>query len=195
MALPIISSVYRCTLNWVPSSGRPSHNIIHFSNAGNEAAVAADIDTALGTLAADSHLGWPLPSAWKLTTVDVLALDGTSTTQTFTLTNDQQGGAGGSAMYQVSGLVGLQTAVRGSRGRGRVYLGPAAEDAQANGILDATGKGVCQTAWTQFLSASTTAGNLMVVASYEHATAELVTTATVRNYMATQRRRARWLQA
>lgn len=194
MALPVISNIFRVTFNHVPASGHPSHNVMHFSSAGNEAGLAADIDAALGTLAADSHLFWPMSSSWKCTTIDVLALDGTGTTQTFTLTNDQQGGASGAAVYQAAGIVSLHTALRGSRGRGRVYIGPAAEDAQADGILNSTGKALCQTAWNTFKLEVGLNGSPLYVASYAHSTAQIVETCTVQNYIATQRRRAKFLQ-
>lgn len=194
MPLPIISSVMRVTFNQVPASGHATHNVLHFTTSGNEAALAADIDTALGTLAADSHLFWCLPSAWKCTTIDILPLDGSSTTTPFILSNDQQGGASGAAIYQASGVVSHYTAQRGSRGRGRSFLGPVAEDAQANGVLDATGKGLMQTAWGAFRAAVAGAGSDLVVASYQHADANLVTSETVQGYIATQRRRAKFLQ-
>lgn len=195
MPLPVIANVFRVTFNHDAGASGQSHNVVHFSAPGqDEAGLGGAINTALGSLAADSHLFWPLPSAWKMTNVDILALDGTSPTVNVIVSNDQQGGSSGSPVYQAAGVVSLRSVQRGPRGRGRVFIGPAAEDAMAAGVITPAGVTVWQAAWDDFRDAMATASMPLVVASYEHADSHEVEGTRCNTYVGTQRRRAKFLQ-
>jgi len=188
--LPVIDECFRVTLRWGGGLNPDVHNVFHVSSP---TATPADVATALDGAWHNGQFGI-VSNNYSVQTYLILPLDGSSTTTPFILSNDQQGGASGAAIYQASGVVSHYTAQRGSRGRGRSFLGPVAEDAQANGVLDATGKGLMQTAWGAFRAAVAGAGSDLVVASYQHADANLVTSETVQGYIATQRRRAKFLQ-
>jgi hypothetical protein len=99
------------------------------------------------------------------------------------------GGRGGEYIPQAASIVKLRTAKRGRSYRGRIFLPFLPEGGQNNGTLNAGDVAQAQTAWDDFVV--DIAGNdcSLVVASYKHQTAEVVTTVLVEGEAATQRRR------
>ena len=109
--------------------------------------------------------------------VDVLKLDGVSAAQNFSVT--AQGSlVAGDSIPQSAGVLSFRTTQRGSRGRGRIFLGPIAEDNQAQGIVNNTIRNTVLADWQAFQAALIAASPAcdLVVASYVHADAHLVTT-------------------
>jgi hypothetical protein len=103
---------------------------------------------------------------WAFSTVDILPLDGTSATNTRPVT-----AAGsltsGDWIFGTAAVLTIKTPQRGSRGRGRVYLGPLAESKLTNGLL--VDPSTCVGAWSAFLSDMQSDGFNLGVASYVHA--------------------------
>jgi len=94
-------------------------------------------------------------------------------------------------MPSVAALVSLRTTIRGPRGRGRQYVGPIVEQAQENGVMEGTTRANLQTAWLSFANDLQELDPAMAlcVASYVHAEAVNVSTITVDQLTASQRRR------
>jgi len=101
------------------------------------------------------------------------------------------GGGTGETIVQGCALVSLHTAQRGSRGRGRVYLGPITEGKQADGTLVAASQIQTLDAWAAWQEnmLSATPSIELGVASYTHADFHPVTSIRVDSIIATQRRR------
>jgi len=195
MPLPTIADVFRVTLNWEVSSGPAPANVLHVRGAGDPNDVGVAFDFALATIADASHLYNCTAAVFAAPTIDILPLDGSSGTTTYTLDEAIEGGSGGSVIWQAAGVVTLQTGLSGPSHRGRQYVGPIGEDANLAGTLPSDSRGVMVTAWNLFLANMAVADMPLVVASYAHASAANVTAVRVNEYIGTQRRRARFLQS
>lgn len=195
-ALPTITDVYRVAFNWTTAGAPPAVNVMHFRTTGTVAQLGTALDTILNTAGMDQNCFWPVAPAYSVHTLDILPLDGSSATSTKTLASDFLGGTSGSPMPQVAGVVTLQTGLRGPQNRGRIFLGPAGEDAQAAGVLTPAGRTAMIGGWAAFLAALAAASPQIElgVASYAHSTFHEVSSIRVNSYMGTQRRRARYLQ-
>jgi hypothetical protein len=132
-----------------------------------------------------------MSQAYDCLLAQILKLDGTSATVPFTIpTGTFKGTASGSdQIAQCCSVVSHHTAQRGPRGRGRTYVGPLVESAQANGVLNSTVQGQQATAWSNFVAGMASDSAPMVVASYVHADANEVTSLHVDTICGTQRRR------
>jgi hypothetical protein len=190
MPLPVITNTFRVALNWadVGSSGQHAVNVIHFSTAtGTVAQLGAALDLHLLP-----NMFYGTSSSWVLGSADILPLDGVSagTHYTFTL-GPHTGGTAGAWVPAVSALVSFHTPTRGPAGRGRVYCPAIVEGIINDGLYDPSAITPQTTAWNTFQGAmhSSTGGWDLVVASYAHANAELVTNIQTRSVLATQRRR------
>ena len=85
--------------------------------------------------------------------------------------------------------MGLHTAKRGRSYRGRIYLPFITESSLSDGSLTGTIASDLQEIWEDFMEGLVTLGVPLVVASYKHATAELVTGTSCLAAVGTQRRR------
>lgn len=188
MPLPIISQTYRCTLNLGSAYGCSPVNVLHVrSTLGTAEAVAE----ALYASEVEGLLA-PVPEVFEPTSWEVIELDGSSASyvrtrgvgsRTLCLGEDTE------PIMEAAAIVSLKTAVRGPRGRGRVFVGPLGEGAQNAGKLIGTfltdGAGI----WSDFAEALVGEDCALAVASYKHSTSATVTSTQVRNYIGTQRRR------
>ena len=192
-ALPVIADTFRVTLNWGTFRSVTPRNVMNIlSSTGNEADIGSAIDQAIAALASPSHLFHALPDGFVCSNVDILPLDGTTASLNYVLDTNLTGGAGSGDMSPASSaLVHFGTGVRGPRGRGRVYAGPIAESRMSDGVLDSTSRTLMAAAWFTFRTELNTATPPceLVVASYVHADQNEVTSSSVRNLVATQRRR------
>lgn len=190
-------AIYRVVLNVLNGAQPTTHNVFHVAAGGSATDVGEAVDSALDAVADPSHLLWPVPSTSDLETVSIYEFDTDGEALEYTLDVPQTGGAGGNPIWSSASVVTLRTAARGPSARGRLFLGPCAEDANDSGILDPTGQALCQTAWDAFRTGMAAADAPIHVVS--RATlipvSRPVTTCLVRNYIATQRRRAKFLQA
>lgn len=184
-ALPVITDTFRVTLDWSPAGGVQPANVLHFFSAGlNEGGISAALEAHLDPRVVDC-----VSNNFDILGVTVLALDGTSASQTFAWSTVITGGSTGEFSPASCGLVKFQTAQRGPRGRGRMFCGPVAESAMADGLLGtATGSDMFD-GWAASLPALATADCALVVASYAHHDQNAVTAVTVERVLGTQKRR------
>lgn len=180
--LPTIADTYRVTLNWNAAHGVEPRNVLHFRKASSD---EADLAAAL-----EDHFGdamWePVQQDWAFTTVDILKLDGTSATQVFPV--PAQGSlTSGDGIVEAACIISLRTAQRGSRGRGRIFLGPLAESKQSQGIY--TGGTTVGAVWAAFADNMFLDSWELVVASYVHADAHRVSSIHNDSVIGLQKRR------
>lgn len=183
-ALPVISGVWRCTLNWESNDAGSTHNVLHFLGPTSSfASFAQDLSDGFD-VAALAHLA----SIFILNSVDILPLDGVTPQQHSVTTLGKVGGASGDPITTACSLIDLSTDQRGPRGRGRVFLGPIGESVQDSGALNNPGD-VSQ-GWMDSI-ANWAGGNVgqLVVASYVHADSHDVVLASCRSRYGSQRRR------
>lgn len=194
MALPVITNVFRCALDWAHSDGSHAVNVIHLKSAGaTPTTVFTDLDASVS-----ANMWKCMQAGASVISVAITPLDGTSATEDFATGAPAKwtGSASGSEYIPaVAGLVKLTTARRGRSYRGRVFLPYTGEDAQSAGRLVAGAYGPMQTAWNAFLAAITGAGTDFVVASYLHSTAEFVTNIFVEHECGTMRSRQERVRA
>jgi hypothetical protein len=129
-------------------------------------------------------------SGFRITSATALHLDGTSAGLDGSF-GDTGGEQSGDIIPAACAIVKVRTAQRGPRGRGRVYLGPIGESAQANGILTSAIAGRMTTAWNTWASAilADAATLEFGIASYKHADFHPFDTIAVEGPLGTQRRR------
>lgn len=190
--LPIIANCYQVKLIWQDAAlQRQATNVFHIhdaTGAGHEAAIMAfldaDVDVGMWTVCA---------TAGSVIRVDITYLGTASATVSFIpATPAHWTGSGGSdPIPQGCAVVTLQTATRGKSHRGRLFLPWVAELNQTAGTLDAGSVTAMQTAWAEFLVDMAANSMPLSVASAKLSTQTDVTTALVRPYLKTQRRRAR----
>lgn len=183
--LPIITNVYRCTLNWQAGT-QEAANVLHFGpTSASESQIATALDAhvtaaMMETISSNAHA----------VTVDITRLDGVSPTVQAALANWD---GGGGTEYIPGGpvVLSLQTAVRGKSHRGRTFLPFTAETKQNNGQLAVTSLPTFEAAWNTFITAmqAHSPGIPWCVASYKLATSDIVTHVTVRDTLATMKRR------
>jgi hypothetical protein len=185
MALPVIANVSRVTLEWSASGGIHPANVWHFfAPTGDEQDLSNLIEANFNGDMIDC-----VSSNFAVEGVTVLRLDGTSASQSFVFATAVPGQGGGDYAPALCGLVKLQTPQRGPRGRGRMYVGPCAESANNEGLLDAGSSSAMASGWATFLPAMASATAPLVIASYQHADNHQVTAVTVESILATQKRR------
>lgn len=184
--LPVIADTFRCTIDWSLTSGIIAHNVLHFHAPGkSEAQVFAAFETNW-----HANMFEALPITTAITQFDVLKLDGTSATQSFapTLANEH-GSSSGTIIPEACAVVSLHTAVRGSRGRGRVFVGPITEVVQDNGLIVSPYVSEMNTAWGLFVAGMSVSACPLVIASYVHSDQNLVLSLHTDPGIGTQRRR------
>jgi len=189
MPLPVISNVFRTTLDWTNPDGAPAdvHNVLHFiGDTGDVTDLCNLINTHMTTYAGNMLLA--LSSAYSLTSVTVLPLDGSSGGTTVSVSGPT-GAAGDDYIAQGCNVISLYTGARGPQGRGRIYLGPVGEDVQDHGHVAVTAINVT-TAWKAFADDMASDGAQLAVASYVHAVARPVADFAMHSPLFTQRRRA-----
>lgn len=187
MALPVITDVFRCTMNF-SGGGATSHNVFHVlsSAPSNETDVAEALDAA-----AAADMFKPMSSSWSLDSWTVLALDGASAGITISASTGNNGGSTGGTILSSAAILSLQTTTRGPKGRGRLFMGPIGEGANEGGYLDLPTRNDWVSEWAAFagrLDAGTPSLTL-VVASYVHSEAYVVSNLVGRLKLGTQRRR------
>jgi len=188
--LPAIAGVFRVTIDWSVSNGVTPRNVFHVrSPTATVAQIATGLESAF---VAGIGQFETVSSLFQFNSVSILPLDGTSATTIHTLATTHTGGAGsGEFIPAMAGVLSLRTAQRGSRGRGRMYLGPSPEAIQTNGQLDNTRVGDSVAGWVAFENhlVAESPSIEMVVASYVHADAHSVTSISMRQIAGTIRHR------
>lgn len=126
-----------------------------------------------------------------LNSISVLPLDGTSAAETASGGAYTSGSGSGDRSPATSIVVSHHTLTRGPRGRGRTYIGPIVESVMQDGLVPIGNQAEIVLAWEDFQTALQALGNPIdfVVASYKHATADVVTSERCDAVLGTQRRR------
>jgi hypothetical protein len=184
--LPTIPDTYRVTFNHF-GTGFNTYNIIHWrSTTGTASQLAAAINTAAtaNNIFAFMHSNWTTPS------VLIYKLDGTSAGQAFSVSG-LNGTGTGDYVPAAAIIVSFHTAQRGSRGRGRTFIGPVAESVMQNGKILTADATAIATKWNDFMTAMASVPTpfVNVVASYKWADKHDVTSLRVDIPLGTQRRR------
>lgn len=197
--LPVIPNTFRVSLIW--NLTNPVHvpvNVIHIRATSTGVTPGGVMSGLEGSVTANMWASvW---SAVGINTVNIIPLDGTSATSTFTTSGGAKwsGAVAGEGTPQVAALIKLGTGLRGRNHRGRVYLPYTAEGANGGGILIAPYQANLQTGWSTFQTNLNALGPVPLelgVASYmrDHggtgASFQKATAITAELYTATQRRR------
>lgn len=197
--LPIIPNTYRCSLIWNASGfGKSAVNVIHIK-ANASTTTATDAYNAIKNNLSAAMWTFQILSA-GIVQVNIIPLDGTSATSTFTTPGGGvwQGQSSGAFVPQVAAIIKLQTGQRGRNKRGRVYLPWVAESQVSAGTLTAGTVNTVQAAWVAFnnglVGMSPVQWDLGVAAydrKHDGAAAQFtgVTNITCESLSATQRRR------
>jgi hypothetical protein len=119
--LPVITDMFRCTFNWYGAQEN-YHNVLYIQCASG---LASDVGPAVAASLHSAQFG-PISQTFSLNDMDVLPLDGSSSTTRYSFSSPMTGGSGSTAWDPaLSAILTLQTGVRGSANRGRLYLGPS----------------------------------------------------------------------
>ena len=130
----------------------------------------------------------------KITTIEVMKLDGVSPIASLTTTGTKWNGlAAGEFTPQVAALVRHSTAVRGKKGIGMSYIPFTGEGVISAGSLAVGTRDAMQTAWDNFGGAASAAGITPILVSWPpadlNASGRDIIKFTVQTVLATQRRR------
>lgn len=188
--LPIIANAVRVGINWSSSAGVRPVNVFHLiTDSHDEVAIGAALDAAFSGAS-------PNPFAIVMANFSVESwaitlLSSASATQIVSCTESIHGDGGGNLIPQVAGVLSLRTSERGSRGRGRLYLGPVGEADQDAGLMPSGMPAATVTAWNDVADAlADDPLNISFgVASYVHEEIAGVQTFSMRRQFGTQRRR------
>lgn len=182
--LPTIADTFRCAFNHFAANGS-AVSILHIRKATATASqIAADIQTASTghNIFDEMHTGWTTPS------VSITPLDGHTAALDFAVTGLDGSGAGDELpAYAI--VISLKTTQRGSRGRGRCFIGPIGETVTQGGKILTADATTIAGIWNGWANALVTAGSQLVVASYLHADAHNVSSLRCDIPLGVQRRR------
>ena len=195
MALPVITNVYRITLNQTLDAKIPIANVFHVRGASTNALTVMDRFSAIWT--GSSALPGIQSTLLTYDTIDVIKLDGGSATVVDTVANrthtNLHGTLSGAVTPANACLVQTwQTQLGGRSHRGRSYYSAVAASLLASdGTTWGTNAGLASTTTTfaAAMIAETTAWDEFVVASYKNSSAEPITHWRLNSYLGTQRGR------
>jgi hypothetical protein len=183
----VIAEVFEVVFLWNRYQGVAPRNVIHVhqTGGGTPDELATTLESAL-----NDNMFSPMNSSQTFTQVQITPLDGTTAASIHTVTA-RHGAATGDVIPAAAGLLSLRTAQRGSRGRGRAYVGPVCEDSSGQGLLVAGNQSTMQTGWEAFTSSliAGTPSCHLVVASKKHSDYSDLVSISAESALATQRRR------
>lgn len=185
--LPVITNVYRTALLWGNAAGGNPVNVLHFRGSPGS---AAGLYTALDANVTSGMWAFTTTNL-AINTVAITPLDGTTAT-VLNATGGPAKWAGstvGDSVPAAAPVLSFRTAKRGPSYRGRIYLPGLVENGQTDGVLQGATKALLLAAWVTFRTAIAAAGYPLVVASYVHSTAELVTSQDMNSRYGIVRRR------
>lgn len=150
--LPVIANTFRMVLKY-NCSGQTAVNVFHIqANTSGQHATDA-LAAVVGAWPASNMLCHTV-TACTIGEIDCTPLDGVSATQSQTVSGSKWTGVQtGDAIIAVATMLKLQTAKRGPKYRGRVFLPFTSETAQTNGFLDPTLTTNLTNAWVGFQTA------------------------------------------
>lgn len=163
--LPTIADVFRVTLDWAAGGGATAHNVMHFSAPSK---TAQDVFDTLDANVTASMWDSVYTSA-SVTGVDVLPLDGSSSTSHFAVTPAAKWTGNGGGDYSSrapAAIIKLATGLRGPSNRGRVFLPFTSEQDTSGGLLSDSLVTAITGGWVAFANAMEVDGVALGVASY-----------------------------
>lgn len=187
--LPVIANTYRVALNYQTADGISPVNIFHVGSMGD----VTEVGDALNASMVDNMLA-PVSRRYEPTSWTVTKLDGSSAGVIVPKSSGiQMCGFAEAAEVVIEGayVCSFRSLQKGPQGRNRVFVGPIAEGATFNGLVDPSTRDEMIDSWLTFqaaLQANTPFVEQLVV-SYVHAHSyEIVSTSAMSN-IGTQRRR------
>jgi hypothetical protein len=188
--LPTITNVFRCAIEWNGSPIRPV-TVFHV-----ESVTTQDVSLIASTLGSTYPAAGGKPfqmmhGNYSASSVLITPLDGHTAGVVAPLGITINGASSGDQILNDAVVVAFQTAQRGPRGRGRVFIGPIAETSQTSGVVDAPNAAATLTGWVTWHAALRTATHPcpMVVASYTHADYHAITGVRVNSKVGSMKRR------
>lgn len=198
MALPVINGVFRISLPWQDLTSVVGVRPVNVFHVHSTTGTASNVGTLVaGQLVAHGSAMYDtLYTALTLTNIEVLPLDGVSAKSDVAVGTPFGGGGSGGVLPQVATVVSLHTTQRGSRGRGRQYVGPMGETQVTNGLVASGSLSTMLAAWSAFATALKAGSPVteLVIASYKHASFQEVTNFRIDSVCGTQRRRQNQLR-
>lgn len=190
MALPVIPNVFRVTWNFASYQGVTPRCVQHFLTA---TADGADLGVAIWEACEDSMFFF-MHQNFEPQSLSIIRLDGTSATVEVPRSSHSDAemcATTGEIIPAAAAVISWRSLVRGPKGRGRTYVGPVSESAIQNGKLIGDGITLLPLAWTTFMDNLTanTPNIELTIASYRHEESYLVSSFSMSNTLATQRRR------
>lgn len=186
MSLPVIANLYRIALKWSNGALATAVNVLHVQAPTLN---SADVWAALDANVTAGMWNSQGASAYVFE-AHVTRLDGSTATFQAAPTGAKWTGIQtGENIPALATIIKLVTATRGPAHRGRLYLPFVAEASTSYGTMVGAIRTGQQTPWNTFLTAMAAANAPLVVASYKHASASLVTAVLVESVFGTQRRR------
>lgn len=190
MPLPVIENVYRVALEFTNNSGGHSTNVLHvrtlMANV-DEIAIALDAATV-------ADMWYPLATPYHLDSWNLTPLDGVSPTFTLPASSGNNGNGGNVSSNATAAVLKLSTGIRGPRGRGRLFIGPAGESVCESGEVSSVARESAVEGWNTWgstLFALDPDPIEFVVASYTHEDANSVVNISMDARLGNQRRRQR----
>lgn len=132
-----------------------------------------------------------LSSNWAFQSMEITPLDGLTAPSFFAFTGGAHGTASGDIVPGYCNVISQRTAVRGPRGRGRMYIGPTTEGALTSGRFLTANLTTIAASWGAFDANMAGDGIQPVVASYVHSDAHDVVSIRADQSAGIQRRRQR----
>jgi len=175
--LPVIPDVFRVVLEWNAHGGVSPVNVLHFFADGATSAQVAGVIADHITSDMFSVVG----QDFTLDTIAITPLDGSTATTHHSLGVGVAGQATGQAMLNMAACLNFGTTQRGSRGRGRVFLGPITESVNTGeNNWDGAQRTDLRNDWAAFITACGTDSPSVVlgVASYAHGDFHIITSLT-----------------
>ena len=189
-ALPVIANVFRCAFEFTGGIVNPV-TVLHFKCT--DTSDVAEIATAIGAahIAAASNPWIAMHSDYTTSGVLITPLDGHTAGTSQPLGTTLGGAQSGDQILNDAVVLSEHTAQRGSRGRGRVFIGPITEGVQNGGLITGTLQTDTLNHWASW-HAELRAGSPSidpVVASYTHADSHTIVGLRVNTKVGSQRRR------
>lgn len=185
MSIPIvIADTFKIRLLWPTYNGVKPVNVFHLETpSGTVSQIAAAISANL-----TANMFDPMSQGRVLSLIGITPLDGTTAESLHPVT-PVHGNDNSQEMPAVACVLSMRSLRRGSRGRGRLFLGPVCEASLTNGIM--VNSNDIAAPWGVFNNAliASAAAARLVVASYKHLATEQVVSLTQDHAACTQRRR------
>lgn len=188
MPLPVIADVWRVVLLWNQIEGIRPVNVLHVESATG---TATEIVEGMFTHVQTDQFS-PMPIGFVCDAMEITKLDGVSAAvvvpapEGHTITGNQTANAvAGEAV-----IISFKTGLRGPAHRGRMFMGPVAENVVSGGTFDGDTNAIAGH-WQDWSDALQTNSPEIhhCVASYVHATSSNVESYAVKAPLASARRR------